>query len=224
MGFLDNLFGKPKTYNVNPVREVLYGDIPLDMWPPDGASTEVPWNIFSDARLELEAGHTDAAIALWSKVVDIPNLESRHYAQAWNALRQHGVTPPAGIAKQVLGTVVEVGLPKGIDILAAYADHHARYYNFSGAAVIWEHPDNSLDSLIDKLLFASAETVQQIGPWEDARPPATIRGNVRLSFLTPSGIHFGDGPINVITGDAKGKAVMQSATQLMQALIQKSGR
>jgi hypothetical protein len=88
-------------------------------------------------------------------------------------------------------------MPQGLDILAGYADHHARYYNFSGAGVVWERPNNSLDALIDRLLAVGAEVTAQIGPWQESRPPAPEAGQVRLSFLTPSGLHFGQGPMEV---------------------------
>ena len=51
-------------------------------------------------------------------------------------------------------------VPGGLDTLAAYEDLSARYLNFSGAAVIWDHPDNSLDSetrgLMQALIARSA--------------------------------------------------------------------
>jgi hypothetical protein len=31
-------------------------------------------------------------------------------------------------------------MPSEVDLLAAYADRTARYYNFSGASVVWDHP------------------------------------------------------------------------------------
>lgn len=63
-------------------------------------------------------------------------------------------------------------MPEGLDLLAAYSDHSARYYNYSGAGVVWEHPDTSLDSPIDELLAAARQVVEMIGPWQGARPVA----------------------------------------------------
>ncbi len=119
-----------------------------------------------------------------------------------------------------MGVVVEVGMPKGLDLLAAYPEHSARYYNFSGAAVIWEHADASLDPKIDALLAAGRETVAIIGPWDKARPAPPPNGQIRLCFLTPSGLHFGQGPMEALSRDPRGGRVIQTATDLMLALTQ----
>ena len=84
-----------------------------------------------------------------------------------------------------------------------------------------EHRD--LDSAIDALLDASAEVVARIGPWEDVRPGAPIEGYARLSFLTPSGLHFGEGPMDVLANDPLGMKVFGLAANLMEALIGKTG-
>jgi hypothetical protein len=153
----------------------------------------------------------------------MPDLESRHYAQAWQFLRVYGVDPPPQIAKALLGVVIEVPMTGGLDVLAAYPEHTARYYNFSGGAVIWEHPDDSLDPLIDELLRAGQDVVNAIGPWDKPRPPAPAAGRIRISFLTPSGLHFGDGPADQIPADPLAKPVFDAGTKLMQALVQAGG-
>lgn len=113
-------------------------------------------------------------------------------------------------------------MPGGLDLLAAYSDYSARYYNYAATGVVWEHPDHSLDAAIDRLLDSARETVIQIGPWEGARPTPPAVKHVRLSFLTPSGIHFGQGPLERITKDPLGAAVFAAATALMYALTDKA--
>jgi hypothetical protein len=126
------------------------------------------------------------------------------------------------MAKQIFGVVVEVGMPGGLDLLAAYPDHSARYYNYSGAAIIWEHPDASLDSTIDQLLDASGHALARIGPWVKARPAPPLRDQARLSFLTPSGLHFGQGPMAMLARDPLGGRLLQLGTVLMKALTAKT--
>jgi hypothetical protein len=87
-----------------------------------------------------------------------------------------GVPPVQDIAKNVFGVVVEVGMKNGPDLVAGYADHHARYYNYSGVAVIWERPDGSLDAPIDELLRVGSAVAQIIGPWQETRHPAPSEG------------------------------------------------
>lgn len=223
MSMFGSLFGRKKEADSNPIRETLFGDMPIEQWPPDGeASDEVPWGAFVSARQHLAAGNTTDAIAWWRHILDHPSLEPRCYLQAWHFLRLNGQQPPPEVAKQLLGVVVEVGMAEGLDLLAAYPDYSARYYNYSGAGVIWEHPDLSLNPAIDQLLNVSRQVVEKIGPWEEARPKPPPNGQARMSFLTPSGLHFGQGPMDAISRDPIGGPVLHSATVLMKALIAKT--
>jgi hypothetical protein len=223
MSMFGSLFGKKKEAGPNPIRETLFGDMPLDQWPPKAvAPNESPWGLFVSARQHLAVGNQTDALATWRQIVETPNLEPRFYLQAWHFLRQHGQMPPPDVAKRLLGVVVEVGMPKGLDLLAAYPDHSARYYNYSGSGVVWEHPDTSLDAAIDHLLNASRQIVARIGPWEGARPAPPQHGSARLSFLPPSGLHFGQGPMEALSRDPMAGRVLQSATVLMQTLIAKA--
>jgi hypothetical protein len=193
------LFGR-KEPALGPVRESLFGDLPVDRWPEGGAES-FPWTAFAEARSHLAGGSPADATTSWRAVLAHAGLEPRHYLQAWHFLGQHGQRPPPEAAKQVLGVVVEVGMPRGLDLLAAYADRSARYYNFSGAAVVWQRPDDSLDALVEQLLAAGAAVAARIGPWQGPRPPAPKAGQVRLSLLTPSGLHFGQGPLDGLRRD-----------------------
>jgi hypothetical protein len=133
------------------------------------------------------------------------------------------MNPPDDKAKEVHGVIVEVAMKGGVDIVAAYADHTARYFNYSGAAVIWEHPDDSLKGEIETLLDAGKNIIQNIGPWEDERPGLPPPGQARISMLTPSGLHFGQAPFNALANDEMGGPIIKAATDLMQALIKKRG-
>jgi len=205
------------------MRDTLFGDLPLDQWPPSDTNAEAfPWSAFVAARSALEKGDTADALAEWKAIAADASLEPRHTLQAWHFLRQHGEQPSEDEAKFVLGVVIEVALAEGLDLLAAYPDHSARYYNYSGAGVVWEHPDDSLNDTVDDLLLASNEIVYRIGPHDGGRPGIPPEGHVRLNFLTPSGLHFGQGPMEVLGADEMGGPVIQRGVALMQALIAKS--
>lgn len=216
MGIFRSPFGKKEPAPV-PVRETLFGDLPMDRWP-DGPADAFPWSAFAAARADAAEGRTAAAVGHWREILDRPGLESRHYLQAWHYLHRHGQHPPPESAKQMLGVVVEVGLPQGLDVLAAYADRSARYYNFSGSGVVWERPNGSLDAAVEQLLAAGAGLAAQIGPWEEARPPAPGAGQVRLTVLTPSGPHFGQGPMDAFQKHPLAAPVLQASTALLRAL------
>jgi hypothetical protein len=223
------MFGLFKKQNPAPqaprpsIRDTLFGDMPMTDWPPTSAPTQnlEPWKSFVLAREAMEAGRTGEAVELWKNIAQTPDLESRHYLQAWHFLRQQGVKPPQGDEKKLLGVVVEYTLKGGLDLLAAYPEHTARYYNFSGAGVIWEHPDASLDGMIDALLQAGQQVLNQIGPWDQPRPAPPPEGHIRLNFLSPAGLHFGQAAFDVLARDPLAKPTITAATALMQALVAK---
>lgn len=214
-----SLFKRPKQPDPSgALRDTLFGDLPMNIW----AGGDQPWDRFARAKESFEAGRPADAIDQWRGVLATPGLEARHYLQAWHFLRAAGIQPPADTAKQILGVVVEVALPGGLDLLAAYCDRSARYYNFSGAGVVWEHPDSSLDTPIDQLLTTAAAVVTSIGPHEGPRPAPPPRGQARLNFLTPSGLHFGQAPMTTLTQYPLAGRVLTAATQLMTAMIEKT--
>lgn len=203
------------------VRDLLFGDVPLTRWanPGDHEVGTDPWRSFAEALANQEAGDTAGAIGALTEVLAMSDLESRHYLQAWTALRSLDVEPDASVAKDLYGVVVEVALDEGLDIVAGYADHTARYLNHSGAAIIWETPLEPVSELIDRLLEAGGRVLGMIGPWEGQRPSAPGTGRARINMLTPGGLCFGEGPIEVLTADPLGAPVFAAAGALMQALI-----
>jgi hypothetical protein len=212
---------KPVSENGS-ITDTLFGDYPLQTWTSfaEKSAAFEPWSTFLHAKSLLDRNEKTGAMEAFQKIVDTPALESRFYLQAWMFLREEGIHPAPEIGKQVLGVVVEVAMDIGLDTVAAYADHHARYYNYSGAAVIWERPDASLDSAIDNLLLAGARTIAAIGAWDKPRLPSPPKGQVRISMLSPGGLHFGQGPLNILSKDALGGPVVTQAFHLMQQLMQ----
>src|SRR5262249_13764487 len=159
----------------------------------------------------IESGDNQSATATLQKILETRDLESRHYLQAYHFLRALGVAPPREEEKRVLGVVVEVGMNCGTDLVAAYADHHARYYNYSGGGVVREGPNETLDEAIEEVLRAGGIVANAIGPWKEARPPAPADGNTRINLLTPSGLHFGEGPLDALAKDKLGGPVISAA-------------
>ena len=218
--------GPPVREPSSVLRDTLFGDMPLDRWPvatSEGRDLE-PWSTFVRAREAVGYGRQADAVAHWRRITTMPDLESRHYLQAWNFLRAHGVQPPAEEASSLLGVVVEVPMNGGLDLLAAYRERTARYYNYSGGGVVWERPDESLDRFIDDLLHAGEEILRFQGSSDTPRPPAPPPGHIRLNFLAPSGLVFGQGPFQAMASDPIAKAAISAATLLMQQLIAQGGR
>jgi hypothetical protein len=115
-------------------RDFLFGDMPFSEWPKSSARPDhEPWQSFVKAREQVNVGNTTEAISVLRQILRMPNLESRHYLQAWHFLRALGESPTNDEAKRLYGVVVEVGLKDGLDTLAAYTDGTARYFNYTGA-------------------------------------------------------------------------------------------
>lgn len=200
--------------------DTFFGDLPFSQWPGESVQQPYPepWKTFAEARAEFERGRKKEGVALLQRITQMPDLESRHYLQAYYFLRSNGIQPPAEHAKYVLGVVVEVHLDKGMEYVACYRDYRARYINYTGSAVIWEHPDNRLDPLIDAVLQAGQNAANKSGPMEGARPGPPPVNNVRLNMLTPGGQQYGQGSFDWLGKDAIGGPLLSAATYLMQAL------
>jgi hypothetical protein len=201
------------------LKRFVFGDVGVDDWPPPGADDEgEPWRSFTRARAALRSGAPQEAQDLWQQIAANPDLESRQTLQAWHFLRSVGVSPPEGIAKRVYGAVAEVAVPLGHDLLAAYADLSVRYLNYSGAAVVIDERIPSVEIPAAELLKIGQSIVNAIGPWEQALPPLPA-GHSRLTLLTPSGPHFGQGPDAALRADPPAAAFFDAATRTLVAAI-----
>jgi hypothetical protein len=208
------------------IRNTLFGDVPLAELVrahPKVPLTE-PWASFQRARDLKDTGDEQAAREAIRQILKMPDLDTRVCLQAWHTLRELGDHAPQGREKEVLGVVVEIGMPKGLDLVAAYQDHRARYFNYSGAGVLWERRDDSLDGLIDELLQAGTVVVQAIGPWTKPKPPEPKNGDARINLLTPSGIHLGNGPVEALNQDQMGGPILSAAFGLMKRLVELTKR
>lgn len=181
----------------------------------DDASS--PWYHFAAAH-RLASADAAAAQQHLRTILELP-VESRTYLQTWHCLRALGVEPDDDARSEVNGIVVEVGLDAGLDAVAAYKDHSARYFNQSGAAVIWDTESAEMNARIDPFLEVAAAIGENTTPLEGDHPPPPDRGIMLINVLTPGGIHIGMGPMDALQRDPMGAAVTQAALALMQALM-----
>jgi hypothetical protein len=199
------------------MRELLFGDVPLAQWA--GTAKESPWKDFQAATRAIERGDTALAEQSLRAVLAHTGLESRHYLQAWDALRGLGVAPAAE-AKHLYGVVLDVPVQDGLDTLAGYEDGTARYLNYSGKIIVWESADEQISTLITDLHQAAHQILIHAGPWDGPRPPLPP-GQSRVSLLTPSGIHFGQAHLDDLMQDRFAAPVFHTGVLLMQALMRR---
>jgi hypothetical protein len=203
------------------LRQFVYGDAPVDEWAAQGdGDPGEPWNSFERARQLFHRGQRQEAIKIWRQIAVAEGLESRQVLQAWHFLRQTGEQPPAGSAKLVLGAAAEMPVHGGHDVLAAYRDGTARYLNYSGKAVVWEDRSvATIQSAITDWLAKAQVIVNAIGPWNQPALPPLPPGHARLMMLTPSGPHFGQGPVTDLSADQGARSFITAATGLMQLIV-----
>jgi len=203
-----------------PERDMLFGDLPLSFW---GAvpSNEIPWTLFRKVKELDEEGEDLSAIETLREIIALPGLESRQYLQAFYFLRR--LYAVAETDKKLYGVVVEVAMEEGTDLLAVYADHSARYYNYTGSGVVWETGNVVIEEKIDNILSLGKDIVRQIGPWTGERPGVPRPGFARINFLTPAGLHFGEAEQTALFRDPLAGEIMHAMLDMMQTLTSMAG-
>lgn len=143
--------------------------------------------------------------------------EGRIRALAFNRLREMRVLVPARI---LLGIVIEVALPDGLDTLAAYSDGGVRYINHAGGVSIFEGKGaRSIQDQVEVILAASRTIIEKIGAWDKPRRPPPTGNMMRLSFLVSDGLYFGEGPFGTLAKEPMSAPLVQAATQLLLAVV-----
>lgn len=168
-----------------------------------------PWNVLFAEK---------PAVSDLQKITNDPKTESRIKILAYNKLLEKGIRQDR---KQLLCVIVEDGLERGLDVLAAFSDGSARYINQKGELIVWETKNNKSTELTNKLFDQSLIIVKNIGPWNKPRKLYPSKGYVRLSFLASDGLYFGEGPIKLFYNDKRTIGALTAATEFKKLLIEK---
>jgi hypothetical protein len=193
--------------STNVIYQLLFCDRPDLFRERYQGNVEEPW-------ATLFSPHADSAAL--TKIANDEQQESRVRTLAFNALRAAGA---ALQPKQYLGTIIEVGLPDGLDTLAVFSDGGARYINHSGKVIVVEGQPNPFDGEINAVIEASQPIVNAIGPWDKERLPPPAEGNIRLSFLVSDGLYFGEGPMEAMQQQPIAAPLISAATRLLVKLV-----
>jgi hypothetical protein len=172
-----------------------------------------PWVLMAAAHVKLKMEEAAEAGRLLRAVTLISN-EARLRLWAWHNLRQLGKYPSPDLARQVLGVVIEVPFEDRMDVLAAYADGTARYINHQGGMIVWDRVDETITPLVMNVV----REAQPIGaPQEDRLEENIPSDQVRLSILTPGGIHAWQG---VAAENLTLTKIFSHMADLLRALVQ----
>jgi hypothetical protein len=203
--------------------EALFGELSMDDMLKAHAEPDRR-ELLERLRAAVGSGDSSGARAYLDSLLRGGLQSSREQIWLWRQWRDADGPVSDEVGRRVLGVVIEVGMKAGVDFLGAYADRTARYYNYSGAAVIWETNQRDVDHLIDELIAAAARVLPNIGPWEGPRRPPPQQDVVRLNILTASGLHFGEGEMTSISRDELAGPILMAGTNLMRKLTQLANR
>lgn len=172
-----------------------------------------PWVLMAAAHVKLRMEEAAEAGRLL-RAVTLISAEARMRLWAWHNLRALGKYPSPDLARQVLGAIIEVPFEERMDVLAAYADGTARYLNHQGGTIIWDRVDETITPLVMTVI---RETMPVGAPQEDRLEEPVPPNQVRLSVLTPGGIHVWQGEPGDNTALNK---VFAAMADLLRALVQ----
>jgi len=204
------------------LRQTLYSNSSLEPMlnrVKDEVKTIFPWSNFFEANQALMANDDAKAIALLKQIVEAEGLNTRIYLQAWHTLLSLGEQPPESLRGMIQGVVTEYHMDKGLDIVAAYADHTARYWNYSGAGIVWETRDPEIDKLIDDLLKVGQEIMKKIGAEPRENLPIPAPGKLRIFLMAYDGSSFGEGLYDQLIRDQMGGYAINASYNLMMGLM-----
>lgn len=155
------------------------------------------WYHIVGAFARYKAGRMLEAKTELRRVADMQSVDSLITLWAWNTLRAWGQLPDDDIAQKVLGVVMEVGLDRGMDVMAAYEDGTSRYVSKTGSMIVWDDHGDHNNDLARKIVAAAQAIVNQL-PASTAEA-VTSTGKVQFSVLTVGGIRGIIAPMNELS-------------------------
>jgi hypothetical protein len=195
--------------DVDFIYNLLFCDNP-DLFRPRTGKVEGPYALILAKTPDLDA---------LTRLAGDDKQEGRIRAMAYHRLRAAGAKVPQG---QLLGVVVEVPMESGLDVLATFTDGGIRYINHTAKMTIVEGRPAAMQGPQQALMKASAAAIKKIGPWEKPRRPPPKAPLVRMTFLVSDGLYFGEAPFEAMAKDAIGGPVLDTASQLLSAVVSAS--
>jgi hypothetical protein len=169
-----------------------------------------PFQSIADATKLAGEGKKEEAKSCLRSVLALPMLETRTQLWVWSGLRELGEQPDPQPAWEILGVVFELPVQGAYDTLAAYQDGSARYLNFSGRAIFWDAPDETIKTLCQALLASTVPAASRAVPRASVSLP---NSGMHATFLTRSGMFVIPNPRQL---------VVDAATSLMKELIRRA--
>jgi hypothetical protein len=152
-------------------------------------TSHYPWVLMVAAYVNLQENKVDEARRLL-RAVTLISKDSLVQLWAWHNLTALGKPPSASMAQNILGIIIEVPYENGVEVLASYLDGTARYINHRGGMILWE----DYDETITPLIYEGFKMAHVMGSLSNVRKETPVAdGDVRLTLLTPGGLHIWEG-------------------------------
>jgi hypothetical protein len=172
-----------------------------------GQFSSTEWSIMLAARRRLEK------VREISRNNDLP---AQLRTLAFNYLVSKNQAP---LQKELLACIVEVGEADGLEVLAAYTDYHLVYINSAGHKKEWDRLKPAARENMVRLFGSSVNLAAHLQPTDQPRFVPPIPGMVRITLLLSDGRYFGQGPVNHLTKDELGGALIRQSKRLLAELL-----
>jgi hypothetical protein len=149
-------------------------------------------------------------------IIDAGGADSRMRALAAQRLLQGGGRDTGPV--RCFGTILEVPLTGGLEVLAAYADGAVRYLDHSGRATVYDRGPSQVRTLAARAVSLAAARAAQLPPWTRPRLPPPRPGEVRVSMLGSDSLRFVQGPFASLQENMHTAALIGSAVRLLRLL------
>lgn len=206
------------------LRKTLYTNASLDSFDAglqEEARSVFPWCNFVAANEALKAGDKAGAISELKEIVGAQGLGTRIRLQAWHTLVSLGELPVETLRGYTQAVIVENHTAQGLEIVAAYSDNSARYWNSVGGGVIWDARDPEIDQLIFNLLSVGFEISKRIGVGLRDALPVPEKGNIRIFIMAYDGSTVGEQRYEQISTDPMGRVAIDAGDKLIKGLAKK---
>jgi hypothetical protein len=184
-------------------------------------SQPAPFRILGIVFAHIRLGRVTKARQILRDVTLIPEFGSQIQLWSWTALRRMGEQINERTAQQVLGVILEIPAPRGVNMLTAYLDGRASYINPDDKIMNWGSTQGKICDLAQGVIQAAQEIVEKLSP-EKTRLPIE-EGHIRISMLTCGGIQVHEErERDAKTKQSKAFPVFIASSRLLSALTELS--
>jgi len=125
-------------------------------------------------------------------------------------------------SKELLGAIIETGTRDGLNVLAVYLDGCVLYLDHRETQFSFDPVPDAWMVQVNRLLDASREAVERIGPWQQPRVAPPTEGMLRVSFLVSDGLYFGQGLLTTMEKDAIAAPIVAACADLLRSVNRQS--